>query len=298
MSGVIEEKIILSLAIFSHGCEEFGSELPGPELDFYTNKVRVFSRACVPGIPSATSASTHLREIADIMRACQTNNTIKTREILDSHMTSIKPKYISSLSSYKNPTLIEHQDKSCNVSTFLHNKTFHFEDPENARINSDDNFGIFVVDIRKQINDNGNIRYESIFNPGSMRSISDVKYYNLIDQEAMKNFINGILKKRKTKSEIRLLYNNFFSGNTTNLIQIYNFCIACGIDLLNILDNSCRECSQGMPPLNPSSTAEIYDREQSVIKPEFGGKKSKKSKKLIKKSKRYRSKKRTRRNKI
>jgi hypothetical protein len=290
--SISKENIVLSLVIFSHGCEEFGREFSDPDLlNFYTNKVRVFSRACVPGISSVTSPSNHLIEVADIMKDCQSKKTIDTKEILCSHMTTItKPKYISDLSSLKYPTLIPHQDKSCNVSTFLHNKTFDFVSKE---IISSDYFGIFVVDVRKQIiYDDGTIKYELIFKPGTI-SISNVNYYNLIDKEAMKNIINVSLKRRKTAKEITSLYNNFFSGNKSDLTKIYNFCIECGIDYLNILDNSCRVCSSGTP-LHPYSIDEIYNMEQSVTskKSNFGGKKSKK---LIKKSKKNKNKKRTRR---
>jgi len=285
--SISREKIILSLVIFSHGCEEFGVNFSEPELNFYTNNVRVFSRACVPGLPSITSSSSHLSEIAKIMEDCQSNPTVNTKEVLCSHMSSIKPNYIRNISTsaISNPTLIAHQDKSCNVTTFLYNKSFDFE---NTEIISDQRYGIFIVDIRKQIISDDGVSYKLIFNPGRINQ-SSVNYYNLIDKEAMKNFINGTLKKKKKVSELKSLYDNLFFDYKSDLIKIYNFCIECGIDYLNIVDNSCRLCAPGITSLNPSSINEIYNMEQSVTskKVDFGGKKSKKCKKGKKRTRRF-----------
>lgn len=284
--SIVKENIVLSLVIFSHGWEEFGREFLEPSLlDFYTNKVRVFSRACVPGIPSITSSSSHYQEVSNIMRECNSNPTVNTKEILCGHMVSIKPTYVRSVSAYSTPALTAHKDKSCSLSTFLHNKTFQFEDSPGAGIDRNNYYGIFVVDIRKQkIYEDGTIEYESIFNPGRIGP-SNVDKHNLIHKDAMTHFIKTILKIKKltkeVKSRIDLMYNNFLSENKTDLIKIYELCVECGVDYLNIVDNSCRLCQPGTPALHPSSIDDIYciEQEQSATKPEFGGNKSKKSKK-------------------
>lgn len=152
------------------------------------------------------------------------------------------------------------------------NKTFIFE---NEQIVKRDNYGIFVVDIRKQlIYADGNVKYKSVFNPRHFDK------YNLIFKTGMKNFIDKIITidpdmSELYKAQIDSMYEKMFFEYKTDLHKIYDFCIECGIDYLNILDNSCRICAPGINKTQ-KSLEKIYEEEQlnanDKTRPEFGGK--------------------------
>jgi transposase len=280
---VVSEKLIVSIAIFSHGNEDFSNPFMDPDVEeFYKDNVRVFSRSCMPGIPSLTGWSQHFRETDSMLFRCQEGREKSTNENLSKHMEELKPNYVSSV-KYVMPDASVHADKTCGVSSFLSEKIFDFTPDYGIR---QEHFGIFIVDARYKITYNdGTVKYDVILDPGKLSSISKIGSLNLINPKVMAKFLNNYLRLNKTREEIGEIYNNLFRKNRASLSGIYRLCKSCGIDYLNIVDNSCRQSLTGY--LSPDEAEEIYNREQMQAKDltEFGGKRKSKSTKKTRKTK-------------
>jgi hypothetical protein len=281
---VVSQKLIVTIAIYSHGYEEFVQPFMDPDVElFYKDNVRVFSRACMPGIPSLTGWSQHFPETDTMVFMCQEGTEKSTNEILSKHMEEIKPKYVSNVMYDREASL--HADRTCSVSSYLSNKTFDFTPDYGI---GQEHFGIFIVDARYKITyNNGSVKYSVILDPGKLSSISKIGSLNLINPKVMDKFLNNFLRLGKNKYERETIYKSLFQNNRTTLSKIYRLCQTCGIDYLNIVDNSCRRSSTGY--LSPDEAEEIYNREQMQAKdvPEFGGKRKPKSNRKTKKTKAY-----------
>jgi len=306
---ILKENIILSIAIFSHGGEDYSKTMEEPFASFYKNNVRVFSRACLPGMSSFTNTTTRSEEIARMINICQDkdNQMKSTNELLEQHMCEIKPSYIaqvnSSTISSMYPEITRHTDKMCGTSTYLSPKTFEFDEGD----------GIYLVDVRKQIiYDDGSVEYEILFKPKAGKALSkfDVEYWNILKQEGMKYMLekfkrepikNAKVTEKNTAYEILLRgHKTHYRGSIialprtstdlstrTNLEGIYDLCKYLGIDYLNIVDNACR-VSLSSKQLTEHEILELHEREQAKKNiGEFGGKNKKRTRVVKKIKKRH-----------
>lgn len=78
----------MSIAIFGHGCEDFDTPLTDDLADYYRNNVRVYSRACVPGIISVGN----ILENEDIIRDVR-GRFLRTEHVIDKYIDDMKPVY-------------------------------------------------------------------------------------------------------------------------------------------------------------------------------------------------------------
>jgi hypothetical protein len=294
-------EIILSVAIFSHGCEsEHGLEkndpwtekhnihqLPGEEINtiknFYKNNVRVFSQARVPDkislvverdVPGIVSYYSELMEM---------NPTFETKALFTSTMDMLRPEYQTMLKpECINPTTSitsrltssmkqKYKKKTCSSMVFLADKIFQFS------YKSD---GIYVIDIRiKYTHSNGDVSYRSIFVPKKSHPV------NLITQKGMHFFINKLVasisqvRRRISATDTAFELND---ANALDLIELYR--IFKLFDFVNILDFSCRSMptkkATGAPQkITGRRISYMYDSEKTAEEEmiNFGGKYKKKT---------------------
>ena len=85
-----KEELILSLMISGHGTEgpEWDPTLPFAQ--YYKNNVRVYSRACVPGIPSLRMPSKIRKSIDDTFTIFRNNPGSATQEIMSEYTSQDK----------------------------------------------------------------------------------------------------------------------------------------------------------------------------------------------------------------
>ena len=273
---------ILTIAIFSHGCENLLE--PFQETDpvgqFYRNNVRVFSQSCVPDIPSITTSNQHDTKAKTIREHIQSNPpTADTYSILEPYITSCNPKYMNIFTEEQKALHPEFDnrlfepkyiDKTCGIMVYLANKTFGFygDDPSET---SPFLFGIVLLDIRiKKTYDDGSIKYERVFDPPP-RNNSPILLSSY-------DGLNYLLKTVLHKPPNKILTSMGFSKkvlklNTIDLIKLYELFELCGIRYVNILDYSCRSC-QSQKSLSSDQIDKLYQKEQeiSLLLPKFGGK--------------------------
>ena len=300
--NLLKTEYIITIAIYSHGCENLLEPFNETDIvgDFYKNNVRVFSQSCMPDIPSISASSTHYSLAKTIRRHIQSESpTEDTYSILAPYAESCKPTYTNlfrpetkALHPEFDDRLFETRyiDKTCGIMVYLSNKNFFFYEnsPEEPYL-SLYLFGIVLLDVRvKETYDNGSIQYKRIFDPPSrndnpiLLTTYDGLYY-LLKTVLHKNpkDCNKILTSMGFSKSVRHL-------TTIDLIKLYELFELCDIQYVNILDYSCRLC-QGQSRLSHEQIEEIYRKEQhySSLLPRFGGKyKSKTRKNRTKKNKR------------
>ena len=107
----LSKDIIMSVAIFGHGCEDFDRPLTDDLADYYRNNVRVYSRACVPGIISVGN----ILENEDIIRAVRgsfsrtefvggTEFVHGTDYVINKYIEDTKPKYLDRVRGFHDKT--------------------------------------------------------------------------------------------------------------------------------------------------------------------------------------------------
>jgi hypothetical protein len=273
-------EIILSIAVFSHGCEELLTPFAhsDPVGEFYRSRVKVFSQACVPGLPSVTMAHEHKPVARDIIRKMQspTKATSDTNSILEPYITACKSKYSETFTKKRvdmDPRLFDkkHIDRSCGTTVFLANKTFQFYDeiPGDHGANL---VGIALLDVRaKHTDEHGNVTYERIFEQSPRRT----EPFVLTEIDGLTHLLKTVLKIKATKSSA-IIKKMGLSKRTPelsriDLIQLHELFAACGVDYVNIVDYSCRTCSIR---LSEEQIESIHEREQrsKTRVPRFGGK--------------------------
>jgi hypothetical protein len=272
-------EIILSIAVFSHGCEELLAPFSksNPVGEFYRSRVKVYSQACVPGLPSVTMAHEHKTEAGKIIRKMQstTNATADTNSILEPYVSACKSKYKETFTKKRedlDPRLFDkkHVDRSCGTTVFLANKTFQFYDmmPGDRGANL---LGIALLDVRaKHTDEDGKITYERIFEKPARRT----EPYLLTEKEGLEFLLKTVLKMKATPSNAIIKKMGFVRKihelQEIDLVKLHELFEACGVDYVNIVDYSCRTCSIR---LSDEQIEAIHDKEQRVVKrvPKFGG---------------------------
>ena len=223
----LSKDIIMSIAIFGHGCEDFDTPLRDDLADYYRNNVRVYSRACVPGIISVGN----ILENEDIIRdvrgrfsrtefiggtefICGTEFIGGTEHVIDKYIDDMKPVYSDRVRGFhegiskKTDTSAKAANdrflqRSSGLSTFLFEKEFGFyEDTPNEKLSSLSKpvqakyptLGVHVVNVSVKItNDDGSVHYESIFDPSDERFRRfDFTMFNLIYKDGLKQLLGEL----------------------------------------------------------------------------------------------------------
>jgi hypothetical protein len=309
----LSKDIIMSIAIFGHGCEDFDTPLTDDLADYYRNNVRVYSRACVPGIISVGNILENEDIIRDVRgRFSRTEFIGGTEHVIDKYIDDMKPVYsdrvrgfhegISKKTDIKAAKAANDQflQRSSGLSTFLFEKEFGFyEDTPNEKLSSlpkpvqakYPTLGVHVVNVSVKItNDDGSVHYESIFDPSDERFRRfDFTMFNLIYKDGLKQLLGEL---RQLLGELGQLLGELgqktlvkeaqtclgFTGSKTrvstlSLRQLYDFFRLLGVRYVNIMDYTCRSCASN---INQSILENIYRIEQEhvgVKRGLFGGKK-------------------------
>lgn len=290
-----KEELILSFAIFAHGAENTMSPWSEdhPCGEFYKNNVRVFSRACVPGVNVVILR--HDETIGAIQHAFKKEG--ETTDIISNFADVDRREYqqrvLRSLAQQKQidpnrqpdeneKALVMHTiaGRCSDLSTFLFNKTFwfyHLDEDEVEEENKEmhKKLGIHVVDVRvKRTSAGGKITFEKLFRPEKGIDIRNnlayregvVSILNKIGKEAMVDRVFRILKFKEGEQRIK----------TIDLEILFSLYQELNVSYVNLMDFTCRECAVGRPP--DKITNIIYQMEQTFSQKEgFGKRKRKKS---------------------
>jgi hypothetical protein len=311
--------IIMSVAIFGHGCEDFDRPLTDDLADYYRNNVRVYSRACVPGIISVGN----IIENEDIIRAVRgsfsgtelvggTEFVHGTDYVINKYIEDTKPKYLDRVRGF-HEGIREKTDakaakaaddrflqRSSGLSTFLFEKEFGFyEDRPDEKLSSlkepvkgkYPTLGVHVVNVSMKItNDDGSVHYESIFDPSDERFRRfDLTMFNLIYKDGLKQLLDELGQKSLVNEAqtclgfTRIKTRVSTRVSTLSLTQLYRFFQLMGVRYVNIMDYTCRSCASNM---NQSILENIYRIEQEHVDVKrglFGGNKRSTNKRSSKK---------------
>jgi hypothetical protein len=283
------EELILSIAIFSHGCENLIEPFSDSNEvgNFYKQNVRVYSQSCVPDIPSVTLDAEHIPLARKMVKQFQINDDTDTMSILRPLTSQHKTAYVSRLRQSKrddfDPRLLEetYLNKTCGEMVFLSNKEFTFEE---TKIGGQKTNGIFLLDVRKRVDN----EYETLFKVAE--SYRD-RYIpnNLTTKDGLTYLLKNVLKKSKKEideiSEKMGFTKSKSSINKIDLEQLYELFKICKINYVNIMDYSCRLNISRR--LNSEEIESIRQEESETVKKAtaFGiRKKSKKHRNRKKKS--------------
>ena len=307
----LTKDIIMSVAIFGHGCEDFDTPLTGDLADYYRNNVRVYSRACVPGIISIGNILQNEDIIRDVRSRFSrefiggTEFIHGTDHVINKYITDTKPEYLDRVRGF-HEGIREKTDaktakaaddrflqRASGLSTFIFEKEFGFyEDRHGEKLSSlpkpvqekYPTLGVHVVNVSMKItNDDGSVHYEPLFDPSNRRF--DFTMFNLIYKDGLKQLLGELGQKTLVKDAQTCLG---FTGSKTrvstlSLTQLYRFFQLMGVRYVNIMDYTCRTCAVNM---NQSILENFYriEQEHSGLKRGlFGGKKSRSNKRSSKK---------------
>lgn len=301
--------IIMSVAIFGHGCEDYNTPLTDDLADYYRNNVRVYSRACVPGIISIGNILQNEDIIRDVRSRFSrefiggTEFVHGTDYVINKYITDTKPEYLDRVRGFhegiRDKTDVKAAkaaddrflQRSSGLSTFIFEKEFGFyedrpgENPSSLPKPVQQKYptlGVHVVNVSMKItNDDGSVHYESIFDPSDERfQRFDFTMFNLIYNAGLKQLLDELGQKTLVKEAHKCLG---FTGSKTrvstlSLTQLYRFFQLLGVRYVNIMDYTCRSCAVNM---NQSILENFYRIEQEhvgVKRGLFGGKKSRANK--------------------
>jgi hypothetical protein len=287
----MSEELILSIAIFSHGCENLLEPFSGSNDvgNFYKNNVRVYSQSCVPDLPSVTLDAEHIPLARDLVKQFQIHDDTDTMSILRPLTSQHKTAYVSRLTTTKrndfDPRIYEetHMNKTCGEMVFLSNKEFTFEE---TKMNGEKTNGIFLLDIRKRL---GFDDYETLFKVSETYRNRYIPN-NLTTKDGLTYLLKNVLKKSKKEideiSRMMGFTKSKTSINKIDLEQLYILFMSCNIDYVNIMDYSCRVNASRR--LNADEIETIRHEESEMVKKvtAFGLRKkrtSRKQNKMIKK---------------
>lgn len=291
----LTKDIIMSVAIFGHGCEDYDKPLIGDLADYYRNNVRVYSRACVPGIISIGNILENEAIIRDVRGRFSREFIGGTDHVINKYITDTKPEYLDRVRGFhdkKAANSVKAADdrflqRSSGLSTFIFEKEFGFyEDRPGEKLSSlpkpvqqkYPTLGVHVVNVSVKItNDDGSVHYESIFDPSDKRFLRlDFTMFNLIYKAGLKQLLSELDQKTLLEEAQTCLgfIGKAIRVSTLSLSQLYDFFRLLGVRYVNIMDYTCRSCAVNM---NQSILENFYRIEQEhvgVKRGLFGGKKS------------------------
>ena len=270
--------LIISVAIFGHGCEDYTKPLKPVQFGQH-----VYSRSCMPGTV-AIGNKYRVRGMLDDIRGRFSSDSGDTLSILEGYAKDEYQKVVdettSSPASLKGAASMEGVSSlGSGMSSFLFDKTFGFYDrePSENRKTIDkmlyEGIGIHVVDIREKIIEaDGSIHYRRLWTPSERMDISN---FNLIYKDGIKHVVKDILKK-DAKAALATLG---FVGRQDRIMdlsleRLYDFFLLLGVDYVNIMDYTCRSCAVPMPTAVLENIYRI-EQERSRSNPDrFGGSKN------------------------
>lgn len=267
--------LIMSVAIFGHGCEDYTKPLKPVRFGQH-----VYSRSCVPGTASIGNKY-RVRGMLEDIRGRFSSNSGDTLSILEGYAVAAKDEYQKVVDETAS---IDHVranvSRSSGMSSFLFDKTFGFYDREPGDKIDHQGIGIHVVDIREKIiEEDGSIHYRRLWSPSERMDISN---FNLIYKDGVKHMVNTVLKKSVATVKAALAVLGF-SGRQDRIMdlsleRLYDFFLLLGVDYVNIMDYTCRSCAV---PMSPAVLDNIYRIEQERARgnpDRFGGSKKRRAK--------------------
>ena len=288
-SITVLEELVMSITIMGHGCEDLMTPWPfeTPISVYFKNNVRVYSKACVPGVNSIGNIYQNSDIIKDVQRRFSAVPKSATESIIQTYAKEVRDDYmrdivysklskdpVSLTPGFDKVSAMENLARVSNLSTFLCNKDFSFYmDSPTERVQDVlkpvyKTIGIQVTDIRlKKTALDGSVSYEQMFNPSDSKySRGDMLDHNLIYKSGVTFILKNILGRRDlVKPALEVLgFGKKDRIMDVSLEQIYNFFMLIGVKYANIMDYTCRKCSVGN--LSKSLTEQIYSVEQNFKK--------------------------------
>ena len=297
------EELIMSLLISAHGEESYEWPPYIPIAKFYRDNVRVYSRACVPGVLSLRNRRHVRQSIDETFTIFQNNPERSTQEIMAEYTGVDRDHYRNFLDSLTNcdpsRSAIKNKERCGGLITYLSQKNFDFTEPISSKpiFETDYNWeqflasrGINVSDIRLKVTaSDGSVTYKNIFNPyedmeNYYRSIdngdlehdssNNITKFNLIYRHGIEFILKDVLHKEELIAPALEIF-RFKEGETKrpelSLDQLYKFFKLVGIKYVNIIDHSCRAFSN----LTEENAQKLFEKEQHYsVKPVAFGKRS------------------------
>ena len=243
----------MSIAIFGHGCEDFDTPLTDDLADYYRNNVRVYSRACVPGIISIGNILQNEDIIRDVRGRFSRESIYGTDHVINKYIEDTKPEYLDRVrgfhegirektdTSAKAAKAADDQflQRASGLSTFIFEKEFGFyEASPDEKLSSlpkpvqqkYPTLGVHIVNVSVKItNDDGSVHYEPLFDPSNRRL--DFTMFNLIYKDGLKQLLGELGQKTMVKEAHKCLG---FTGSKTrvstlSLTQLYDFFQLLGV---------------------------------------------------------------------
>lgn len=164
--GQPKEELIMSLMISAHGEESYEWPPYMPVAQYYRNNVRVYSRACVPGVTSLRNHRHVRQSIDDTFTIFQNNPGKATQEVMAEYTGVDRDHYRKFLDSFtqcditRPALMLKNKERCGGLSTYLSQKQFVFTEPisSKAYYNSEHDWnqflasrGINVSDIRLKV---------------------------------------------------------------------------------------------------------------------------------------------------
>ena len=301
-----EEELILSLMINAHGGESYEFIPHTPVAEYYKNNVRVYSRACVPGVLSLRDRRSVRKSIDKAFTIFSNNPGKATQEVMAEYTGVDRGHYRKFLDSFSecptNQSTLKNKERCGGLSTYLSQKQFTFTDPITSKpiMESDHNWnqfvesrGINVSDIRLKVTaSDGSVTYRNIFNPYEnmahyYRYIDNgnpdddspdmITKFNLIYRHGLEFILKDVLHKEELIGPALEIF-KFKEGEKKisglDLEQLYKFFKLVGIKYVNIIDHSCRYFYPNIG-LTEKKAEELFEKEQQYsVKPTAFGKRS------------------------
>ena len=289
--------LIMSVAIFGHGCEDYTKPLKPVQFGQH-----VYSRSCMPGTV-AIGNKYRVRGMLDDIRGRFSSDSGDTLSILEGYAKDEYKKVVdlvegASSTGSLSASLKGASSMASGMSSFIFDKTFGFYDREPGENKKTidkilyEGIGIHVVDIREKIiEEDGSIHYRRVWSPSERMDISN---FNLIYKDGVKHIVKDVLNlserkvtvprafsmregvKKDAKAALAVLG---FVGRQDRIMdlsleRLYDFFLLLGVDYVNIMDYTCRSCAMPMPP---AVLENIYRIEQERLRSNpdrFGGSKN------------------------
>jgi hypothetical protein len=301
-----KEELILSLMISAHGLEGGEWEPTTPISQYYKNNVRVYSRACLPGVPAVRNRPHVRKSIDEAFTIFKNNPRSSTQEIMTEYTGLDKNNYRNFLDTFKRcegeSVALKYKERCGGLTTYLSQKQFIFaeeyEGPnEKSLYKTEYDFnqflesrGINVSDIRLKITgSDGVVTYRNIFNPYEEMTkfyrsnkehkepLEIITKFNLAYRHGIEFILKDILHKEELIGPALEIF-KFKEGEkkkkAITLEQLYRFFELVGIKYVNIIDHTCRNFHPSFK-LTEEKNEELFKKEQQYsVKPTAFGKRS------------------------
>jgi hypothetical protein len=301
-----KEELIMSLMISGHGTEGLEWQDPTSRIaQYYKNNVRVYSRACVPGIRSIRMPKQVRKSIDDAFTIFKNNPGSATQDIMSEYTGQDKNNYRKFLDkcNWDNDydDIFKNKERCGGLITYLSQKQFTFDEENIPKVRSQykteynwnqflESRGINVSDIRLKITaSDGSVTYKTIFNPyeemaqfyssnkEQKEPVDIITKFNLAYRHGIEFILKDVLHKEELIDPALKIF-KFKEGEKKkgiiDLVQLFRFFELVGIKYVNIIDHSCRSFNRAFKiPIEKGE--ELFKEEQKyIVKPVAFGKRS------------------------